>query len=164
VLRLHLEFGEVMQWDETSGFYAEINIPGILMAVMTRMGFWLSHSWKSVSPGGGAPADIDMDAITRVVDVDAEVRIGYVIHTLDCIHRMLNLAKMLLQAQLVTGTYEDCQSIVRLSNHHREASLDEFYDISMLADCLPGSVTQYKHQYRFLFHSVSQVIFFHWPS
>jgi len=168
VLGIQLEFGEVMQWDEASGFYAEIDLPGILKAVMTRMGFWLSHSWKSVTPSDSAPADVDMDAITGIVDVDAEgwssIRIGSVVHTLDCIHSMLSLAKMLLQAQLVSGTYEDCQSTVRVFNHHREASLDDFYEISMLADCLPGSVTQYKHQYRFLFHSVSQVIFFHWPS
>jgi len=168
VLGLQLEFSEVMQWDDASGFYAEIDLPEILIAVMTRMGFWLSHSWKSVSTGDGAPADVDMDAITGIVDVDSEgwssIRVGSVIHTLDCIHSILSLTKMLLEAQLVTGTYEDCKSTVSLFNHHREASLDEFYEISMLADCLPGSVTQYKHQYRFLFHSVSQVIFFHWPS
>ena len=166
VLGLQLVFGEVMQWDEASGFYAEIDLAGILVAVMTRMGFWLSHSWKSAEADD--PADVDMAALTGVVDVDGEgwssLRAGSVVHTLDCVHSMLSLAKMLLQAQVVPGTFADCQSAVRLFNHHREASLDDFYDISMLADCLPGSVTQYKHQYRFLFHLVSQVVFFHWPS
>ena len=57
-----------------------------------------------------------------------------------------------------------CLRKIPLYNHHREASLDGFYEVSMVSDLSPGAIIQYKNKFRYLFHSISQVIFYHHPS
>ena len=57
-----------------------------------------------------------------------------------------------------------CLQKIPLYNHHREASLDDFYEISMVSDLSPGAIIQYKNKFRYLFHSISQVVYYHHPS
>ena len=34
----------------------------------------------------------------------------------------------------------------------------------MISDCYPGAISQYFHRYEQLFHSITQVIYYNWPS
>ena len=42
--------------------------------------------------------------------------------------------------------------------------MDDWWELATVADCPTGGITQYKNKFQFLFHSVSQVIYFHYPS
>ena len=73
-------------------------------------------------------------------------------------HHILSLLLATTTAVLVP---EDLS--VELYGHHREASIDSFYEMSMLADLAPGFVMQYRNKFAHLFHSISQVVYFHYP-
>ena len=44
------------------------------------------------------------------------------------------------------------------------ASLHDFYNLSMVMDCLPASIVIYKHTYKEMFNDPSQVMYFHQPT
>ena len=69
----------------------------------------------------------------------------------------------MLSAQHISAP-DEAEQLIELYNYHREASLDDFYKMSQMADTPFGSVSQYKHKFRHLFHSTSQVVYFHYPS
>ncbi len=50
-----------------------------------------------------------------------------------------------------------------LTKFHHEASLDDFYQVAIARDCLPGSIDAYKNQFHGLFHDVSQVAYYLYP-
>ena len=52
---------------------------------------------------------------------------------------------------------------MELHAHHKEASLDVYYEMSMISDLAPGFLVQYKCKFSHLFHSISQVVYFHFP-
>jgi hypothetical protein len=47
-----------------------------------------------------------------------------------------------------------------LSRYHHEASLHEFYNISIIMDCAVGSILTYKHTFKDLFNDCSQVVYY----
>ena len=47
--------------------------------------------------------------------------------------------------------------------HHKEVSLDDYYEMSMISDLAPGFLVQYKCKFSHLFHLISQVVYFHFP-
>ena len=51
-----------------------------------------------------------------------------------------------------------------LTNHHLEASSETFFTHSMTADCVVGTVTQYAQKFSYLFHSISQAIYYNSPN
>jgi len=166
---VQLEFKNTMSWDRESGYNTLVDYPSLMCVLLTRVGFWLSRQWRRVDDDvSGAE---DPEALQGLVDLDKEgwrcVRPACVVQVLDGVHAVLSLARLLLTAQVVTlhgpNPDEACEE-VRLYNHHREASIDDFYEMSMVADCMVGSVTQYKHKFQFLFHSISQVVYYHFPT
>jgi hypothetical protein len=51
-----------------------------------------------------------------------------------------------------------------LNKFHHEASLDDFYMISTVMDCPPGSILWCKHNFKDLFHDASQVAYHRFPT
>jgi len=166
---LQLEFKETMTWSAENGYLTQVDYPSLMLVLLKRVGFWLARQWRRVDDDvAGAE---DPEALQGLVDLDKEgwrcVRPACVVQVLDGVHALLSLARLLLTAQVVTlhsPNSEEVSEEVRLYNHHREASIDEFYEMSMVADCMVGSVTQYKHKFQFLFHSISQVVYYHFPT
>ena len=57
-----------------------------------------------------------------------------------------------------SGCHYDIQS------YHVQASLDNFYEHAMLTDIPIGSRIQYKQDFSGMYHSISQVVYFHYPN
>jgi len=166
---LQLEFKASITWSENLGYDTCIDYAALMLVVLKRVGFWLSRQWRRVDVDG-AGAD-DSEALQGLVDLDREnwrcVRPACVVQVLDGVHALLSLVRLLLTAEVValhSPVADERRDEVRLYNHHREASIDDFYEMSMVADCMVGSVTQYKHKFQFLFHSISQVVYYHYPT
>jgi hypothetical protein len=80
------------------------------------------------------------------------------VNTLYCLMRIDHL--------LVTAKEVDVDAdrvakyMEELSRYHHEASLHEFYNISIIMDCAIGSILTYKHTFRDLFNDCSQVVYY----
>ena len=85
------------------------------------------------------------------------------LHILTGLHAVAAGSLAMLSAQHISAP-DEAEQLIELYNYHREASLDDFYKMSQMADTPFGSVSQYKHKFRHLFHSTSQVVYFHYPS
>ena len=174
IMSLQIEFMKLFEFDSDEGFGCYVDIYTVLSMLMARIGFFESHKWKTASgESSNTPNNMSdsIEVLHGVVDVDEQgwehVREESMIFVLDALHAMINATNLLLSAQpppLTDNLPQADTGANFLFNHHLEASLDEFYDLSMISDCPVGSVLQYKHKFRYLFHSVSQVIFFHYPS
>jgi hypothetical protein len=166
---LQLVFKDTIEWDAAQGYHTLVDYPALMLVLLKRVGFWLARQWRRVEEDGAGSED--PEALQGLVDLDKEgwrcVRPACVVQVLDGVHALLSLVRLLLTAQLTslhTPVADDLRDEVRLYNHHREASIDDFYEMSMVADCMVGSVTQYKHKFQFLFHSISQVVYYHYPA
>lgn len=154
--------------------------------LMERVGFYLTHHFPDaplVESG-----DTSIEHMEETVGVPPQpgaetggkmvaVRAGSVYLQIAALHGILSLLFATTQARSVATTGSDKMtdsptptskpgthpSGIELFSHHREASLDVFYEISMLADLAPGFVMQYRSRYAHLFHSISQVVYFHYP-
>jgi len=51
-----------------------------------------------------------------------------------------------------------------LNKFHHGASLDDFYMISTVMDCPPGSILWHKHTFKDLFHDAPQVAYHRFPT
>ena len=171
VTALQLRFKSIIEWDKKVGYQTDVDVMSVMLMLMKRAGFWLGHDWRAASVVSAADEAVqnDTECLHGIVDVDTAgwkcVRPACAVQLLDAVHAVLSLTRMLMRAQVVcwhTGE-EPVSEHVRLFNHHREASIDDFYEMSMITDCMVGSIAQYKHKFQFLFHSISQVVYYHWP-
>jgi len=154
---------------------------------MCRAGFFIAHKW----PCAQSAQKLDY---VDVYDDAMHIANHAIAQFLDCLHAIAGVAQMLVRQIYVpsvehlkqqveqrkavaetgeTGTddkqpcrvlsmYEKICS--EISEHHREVTLDNFYEQSMVSDLYPGSITQYKHRHQAVFHSISQVVYFNWPA
>lgn len=53
---------------------------------------------------------------------------------------------------------------IEIAKHHLEASTEDWFTLSMTRDCKVGTVAQYAHKYAYLFHSISQAVYYNYPS
>jgi hypothetical protein len=53
---------------------------------------------------------------------------------------------------------------LHIENFHVEASLDDFYNLTMYYDIAPACLLDYKHAYNGFFNNVSQAVYRHYPS
>ncbi len=184
ILSLQINFNSLFECDPDEGFGCYVDINLVLGMLMAHIGFLESHKWKLPSQNSSGqspqqppeqssksnPMSGSIEVLHGVVDIDEEgweyVREESMVFVLDALHAMLNAKELLFRAQAVpTSMHIDSNPNPNfLFNFHREASLDDFYDLSMISDCPTGSILQYRHKFRYLFHSVSQVIFFHYPT
>ena len=174
IMCLQIEFMKMFEFDKDEGFGCYVDIYTILSMMMAQIGFFESHKWRAASgDSSNVPRNMSdsIEVVHGVVDVDEQgwehVREESMVFVLDALHAMINATNLLLSAQNLPVNDKVPKADPGanfLFNHHLEASLDDFYDLSMISDCPVGSILQYKHKFRYLFHSVSQVIFFHYPS
>ena len=137
------------------GYECCVDVTAVLLAVMARFGFWLAHDF--------IPETDD----TSLIDVMQPDTVGWLHtrpdvarHVLDVIHTVLSAHRLIVAATPVPvpATMPDVHPV------HLEASMDTWWELTTVADCPVGSITQYKNKYQFLFHSVTQVIYYHYPS
>lgn len=163
VTALQLEVPNFVQYDNDEGYTTSINCLQFCCQLMKRMGFFVTHEMYANTHETNCDVELAHGVSEIVNDEWTAIKIQTITPVLDALHAITGLVNMLLQAEPVTMHQNDLQEQLPIYNHHREASLDDFYEISMISDLMPGSITQYKHQFTHLFHSVSQVLYFHYP-
>jgi hypothetical protein len=156
VLSLQIEFAKLYT-DEPDGAVAcEVDVQMVLLMLFAQLGSFLGHRWRD--------AGESLQLVQGVVEVGEDgwhrVSVQSAVGVLDAMHAMLVASRLIAKAECLHAG--EVPPLVY--NFHREASLDDFYDLSTAADCPIGAILQYKHRFRYLFHSVSQVVYFHYPS
>ena len=157
---MQLEFKKIMIWDDMMGYHTRFCFIFLIKCLLKRVGFWTRHSWRRAS------GEHDHDVLDGTLNVDDKgwhvVSVPSIVHLMDVLHVFTSLCNSLISATVVHN--DDAHNLVKLHPHHHEASLDDFYLNSIVSDTPVGSVVQYSHRFQFLFHSVTQVVYFHWPS
>ena len=157
---LQTEFNSLYEMSD-DGYACHLDVSCILLAVMQRLGHWLRHD---IRPNAD---DLSLHDLADVVPGDGgpgthwrRLRPDVFRHILDVVHCMLSTHRMLLLAKLLPP----CPVTFELHPVHLEASMDSWWELATVADCPVGGITQYKHKFQYLFHSVSQVIYYHYPA
>ncbi len=116
----------------------------------------------------GTVAFAPLAAVHCLVDMDAygvcTVHTETIVSLLDDLHSVYGLHTLLTRAQFVSTNDTPPQDLVPVHAHHREASSETFFTLSITADCAVGSVLKYAHRFAHLFHSVSQAIYYNYPT
>ena len=158
VLGIQIQFCNLFQMQDEIGFVCLVDMQRLLLMLAAHFGWFFDHKWRCENK-----TDVELGILKEDQESWLRVHDQHVVAVLDALHTMMNMSNILLTSEFVSGVTTQ-NAVIPLHNYHREASMDDFYDLSMVADCPVGSIVQYKHRFRFLFHSVSQVIFFHYPN
>ena len=157
---IQIGYRKLIVWNDADGYSACFDYHSFVIFLMKRIGFWTSHEWREEA-GSEVPS---LATAQGAEEVDAEgwhrVAPTAVAHLLDVVHTFAALTNCLLSATLVV--VQDAWP--ELHAHHRESSLDEFYVNAMISDVPLGSILQYAYRFQFLFYSITQVVYFHYPS
>jgi len=164
VTALQLEFGTLYALEEgpvDAGFWALVDTEAVCVRIMAQLGALLAVRERVESnPTQPPPA-----AVRGLLEVDAEgycsVRAETFVFMLDALHSMYGLHALLTRAEFVRAPAE---LLAEVHAHHREASNETFFTHSMTSDCVVGSIAQYAHRFAHLFHSVSQAVYYNFPS
>ena len=174
VCALQLHFEESFT-RETHQFVCQFDMSGVCLLIMAQIGHWLSVKYRiPVNQNKDAqlpeppepPAELRMpDAVLKgFLDIDnrdyCSVRMDTLAFILDALHSIMSLHALLTRAECV----EPPEEMVEITGHHKEASAETFFSLSMTSDCMPGSVVQYVHKFAYLFHSISQVVYYNFPT
>jgi hypothetical protein len=160
---LQSEYDNTLQYDESVGFEADLDMTLLLLVVMQRVG---DHLRQEIRMDAGNTEDVKA-LYERVCDEsewyvpNAQTRK----EMFDILHVLMRLFFVLLDAEAVSVETQLVKTYVKeLSTFQYEASLHDFYNLSMVADCLPASILIYKHEYKEMFNDPSQVVYFHTPT
>lgn len=155
IATLQIEFSSLFEPRGEGGFRCSVKMQRLIIELMARLGFFLSHNWKV---DDGRDDSSSMEVVHGIVNVDSEgwrsMRADSVVQVLDGLHAITCGSWLILSARRIPPQ----QDTIDLQSWHREASLDDFYEISTIADTPLGAVTNYSHKFRHLFHSTSQVV------
>jgi hypothetical protein len=162
-LRLvQVEYNSVLQFDETAGYETDIDMTLLLLVVMQRLGDHLREQVR-MKPGQ-EPEDNVYELLTGETEwyvVSVQTRS----ECFDILHVLMRLFFVLLDAESV---HVDSDLIIKyvkeLSPYQYEASLHDFYNFSIVSDCLPASILVYKHEFKEMFNDASQVVHYHQPN
>lgn len=140
------------------GYDCAVDTTAVLIAVMRRLGFWVAREFKA-----DAKDDLDAQILSSMEPRPGDwlgVKRLLLVQVLDAVHAMLSVHRLLLGAEMieVAGELQD------FDNFSLEASGESWYNVSMASDLVPGAVCQYKHEFGELFHSLSQVVYYHEPN
>ena len=150
---LQLEMREIPALGE-EGFSHAADVVRFSLVLMQRVGFFLENAIPQAAVDDPSREDTE-----PAPDGLCAVRPAAIHLLLDGLLSVLTLAYLVDRASLAPAP----ESLLALHPHHREASLDHFYELSMLSDLAPGFIAQYRRRFPHLFHSVSQAIYFHYP-
>jgi hypothetical protein len=159
--RLQGEYGSVLHFDRTVGYEADVDMTLMLLVIMQRLGDHLAEQVRfSEADVEGGVYEL-LAGETEWYIVSAQTRK----ECFDILHVLMRLFFLLLDAKPVEVEDELIVKYVKeLSPFQYEASLHDFYNFSMVADCTPASILVYKHKYKEMFNDPSQVIYFHQPT
>lgn len=165
----------------------KIDLLKILVMCLKRAGFWIQNYWKkdTRATDGESEEDSECDEndengnsgeqskLINTAPKHACTEHGWsyverhnIVQVLDALHALMTVTLAFYDSTIVH--HENAAStsniLENMTEHHREVSLDKFYEISMISDINPGMISQYKHRHQEVFHSVSQVVYYNWPS
>ena len=171
VCALQLHFEETFT-RETHRFVCQFDMRNVCLLIMAQIGHWLTVKYRMPVkqdkrlPVPEIPAELRMPdaALKGFIDIDncdyCSVRMDTLAFILDALHSMMSLHALLARAEFV----EPSSELLEITGHHKEASAETFFSLSMTSDCMPGSVVQYVHKFAYLFHSISQVVYYNFPT
>ena len=158
---LQAEYGSVLHFDKTVGYEADVDMTLLLLVIMQRLGDHLSEQVRMAEADAQGGVYELLDGETEWYVVSAQTRK----ECFNILHVLMRLFFLLLDAQPVEVDDELVVKYVKeLSPFQYEASLHDFYNFSMVSDCIPASILVYKHEYKEMFNDPSQVIYFHQPT
>ena len=158
---LQAEYGSVLHFDKTVGYEADVDMTLLLLVIMQRLGDHLSEQVRMAEADAQGGVYELLAGETEWYVVSAQTRK----ECFNILHVLMRLFFLLLDAQPVEVDDELVIKYVKeLSPFQYEASLHDFYNFSMVSDCIPASILVYKHEYKEMFNDPSQVIYFHQPT
>jgi hypothetical protein len=159
---LQAEYSSVLQFDASVGYEADVDMTLLLLVVMQRLGDHLREQVRMT------PEQAEKQAVYEIVRGQTEwyvVDVKTRIECFDVLHVLMRLFFVLLDAQPVHVDAEVVTEYLQeFSPFQHEASLHDFYNLSMVMDCKPASIILYKHTYREMFNDASQCVYFHTPT
>lgn len=169
ICALQLQFAQMYEKSDNA-FVCAVDVVSCCVLLLAQLGHWLQVKYKMPLPPNAKEDTQELNmpdaALKGFVDVDHDrfctVRMDALAFLLDALHSMLSLHYMLTQAEFVGAL--PAGELVEVNGHHKEASAEVFFSLSMTADCMPGSVVQYLHKFAYLFHSISQVVYYNFPT
>lgn len=156
-------------------YVCELDMRGACVWLLTQIGHWLRIKYKvnmtKTTEHGRRNVKEKADevnmpdaALRGFVEIQSDdfcvTRIDAVVFLLDALHSIFSLHNFLIRAEIIHNDTD----LVELTGHHKEASAEVFFLMSITSDCMPGSITQYSHKFAYLFHSISQVIYYNFPT
>lgn len=164
---LQLEFSNIITRVKTRdrvSYHSKVDVGELIVMMLCRFGFFVRNEWPAAMANIEYMQSVQCDDYTV-----AQVASQHIAQFLDVIHSTASVAMMILWSVNVSGedSLEDSKVLEiskDLSEHHREVSLDNFYEMSMVSDLRLASIVQYKHRHQEVFHSISQVVYFNWPA
>ena len=159
---LQAEYGSVLRFDASVGYETDIDVTLLLLVLMQRLGDHLREQVRMTPEEAEKHAAYELlRGETEWYVVSAQTRI----ECFDVLHVLMRLFFVLLDAEAVAVDADAVAEYVQeFSPFQHEASLHDFYNLSMVMDCLPASIVIYKHTYKEMFNDPSQVVFFHTPT
>jgi hypothetical protein len=155
------EYCSVLRFDACVGYETDIDMTLLLLVVMQRLGDHLREQVRMT------PEQAEKHAVYELLSGQTEwyvVNVQTRIECFDVLHVLMRLFFVLLDAEAVDVDAEAVTEYLQeFSPFQHEASLHDFYNLSMVMDCLPASIVMYKHTYKEMFNDPSQVVFFHTP-
>jgi hypothetical protein len=159
---LQADYGSVLQFDASVGYETDIDLTLLLLVVMQRLGDHLREQVRMT------PEQAEKHAVYELLVGETEwyvVGAQTRIECFDLLHVLMRLCFVLLDAEAVSVDAEVVKGYLQeFSPFQHEASLHDFYNLSMVMDCLPASIIMYKHTYKEMFNDPSQVMYFHQPT
>jgi hypothetical protein len=159
---LQAEYGSVLRFDASVGYETDIDVTLLLLVLMQRVGDHLREQVRMT------PEQAEKHAVYELVRGETEwyvVDVPTRIECFDVLHVLMRLFFVLLDAEAVDVDAEVLKEYLQeFSPFQHEASLHDFYNLSMVMDCVPASVIMYKHTYKEMFNDASQVVYFHTPT
>lgn len=159
IFSLQTSYTQLITYDRFTGYDCKVDVSNYVLALMTRIGSLLGTMflWETLSIE-------EQVRFSEHYEHEADgyyiVKTSACVEVMDILHCFMRLVLTLMHAKPVGSAL----SRPDLSQFHHEASLDDFYQLATARDCLPGSILAYKHQFHGLFHDVSQVAYFLFPT
>eukprot|EP00960_Hanusia_phi_P018629 549722-Hanusia_phi.AAC.3 len=138
----------------------------LLISMMGRFGFFTAWTFKENEELN------DPQACERSTNIPDQYRlcdqqVVYISSGLWCMFYSVWLQKNAVLSTLPEEYRETIEEAIKdgvaVHHHHVEAANDTFFTATMHDDIMVGSLLQYMHRFSGMFHSVSQVAYFHNP-
>jgi hypothetical protein len=156
---LQTSYLQLITYDRFAGYDCLVDVSKYVLVLMTRVGALLGtmFRWDSLAPE-------DQVRLSEFYEHEADgfhiLKTRTCAEAIDVLHSLTRLVLTLVHATPVGAAA--CKP--DLTKFHHEASLDDFYQLATAQDCLPGSIAAYKNQFHGLFHDVSQVAYYLYPT